>query len=905
MTQVSIIKVHRRMPAVGEPGATVTLHIDGKPVAACAGDSLLQATSSVGVYIPALCSHPDLPMRPLTVGGREALQSHPDSPLPLVGEAPYAIALERQPLAPPTSEGCGLCLVEVAGLAGLQRACAVPAAPGMRIVTNSPAIQQARQAALAAILEHHPHVCLTCPQRDGCSRVMCCFNNAVEERCCSIMSHCELRKVADYVIIPDTTPEYDHQANRLPVVKDEPFYDRDYNLCIDCRRCLVACNEVRGVGCLEVKNTHGRTWVGPIADTLIESGCKFCNACVEVCPTGALLDRTQTVVQKQAEVAPCTTACPAGIDVPRYVQLAGLGRFAEANAVVREKLPFPGILGRACYAPCESDCRRGHLDDPLSIRSLKRIAADHDDGKWRELQRREPPTGRRVAVVGAGPAGLSVAFYLAKKGHAVTVFEALPAAGGMARYGIPAYRLPRAVIDAEVAEVARLGVEFRFDTRIDDVGALGAEGFDAVFIGIGAQQGARLDIPGAESPAVVDGVGFLRDVAQGTLAELSGRVAVVGGGDVACDAARSALRLGGNAVALVYRRNRAEMPAHAAEVAACLEEGVNARFQSTPLEIKAGCGSPGSIAESKEGRGSQGMAAGSPLEVRWAQTRMSKPDVLGRRHLEQTPGSEIGETVDLVVAAIGQAVERIAGIPYDGEGRIAVDADTRVAATRMFAGGDAVLGPSSLIDAVAQGRKAASAIDRFLGGDGDIDETLQGGAGRDWQTDPHIGRTEGFNRQRVIAAPRLPATARRGWDEVEQCHAHDDARAEGQRCLKCNLMHDIGAARLPPESWRPLDAVAVHAVTPGPGVYFIHDANKQVLAIKGVADLRAALVELLGQLGEDEARFFSIALLQPARKRVAPGLQRATWPAAAGRRRGGVGGFVLRLGGSCAFAICK
>lgn len=158
-------------------------------------------------------------------------------------------------------------------------------------------------------------------------------------------------------------------------------------------------------------------------------------------PDGSLARRTHSAVQQRAAVAPCTTACPAGIDVPRYVQLAGLGRFAEANALVREKLPFPGILGRACYAPCESDCRRGNLDDPLSIRSLKRIAAEHDDGQWRVLQRRDVPTGRRVAVIGAEPAGLTAAFYLAKKGHAVTVFEALPDAGGMARYGIPAYRL--------------------------------------------------------------------------------------------------------------------------------------------------------------------------------------------------------------------------------------------------------------------------------------------------------------------------------------------------------------------------------------------------------------------------------------------------------------------------------
>ncbi len=820
--QTAVIRVHRHSPAASQAGPALLLHIDGKPVEARPDATLLEAASAAGIYIPALCSHPDLP----------------------------------SDCQPESGAGCGLCLVEVeaegGGAAAPQKSCALVVAAGLRVVSNSPAIHQARQEALAKLLEHHPHVCLTCPQRDGCSRVMCCFNNAVEERCCSIMSHCELRKVADYVIIPATTPEYDHQANRLPVVKDEPFYDRDYNLCIDCRRCLVACNEVRGVGCLEVKSTHGRSWVGPIADTLVESGCKFCNACVEVCPTGALLDRTIKPEQRDAEAAPCTTACPAGIDVPRYVQLAGLGKFSEANAVVREKLPFPGILGRACYSPCEAECRRGNLDDPLSIRSLKRIAADHDDGKWRAFARLSPPSGRRAAVIGAGPAGLTVAFYLAKQGHAVTVFEAMPEAGGMARYGIPAYRLPRAVIDNEVGEVAKLGVEFRFGARIDDLDALFAQGYEAVFIGIGAQRGARLDLPGEDIPGVVDGVGFLRDVAQGRIDALHGKVTIIGGGDVACDAARTALRLGEGEgeveVELVYRRSQAEMPAHPSEIAGCLEEGVHPCFQSMPLEIKAGCGSPG-------------IAAASPLQVTWARTQLSKPDVLGRRHLEKAPGSEFVSAADLVITAVGQQVEEISGfgLQRDADGRIQVRDDSFLTSRAgVYAGGDAVLGPTSLIDAVAQGRKAASAIDRFLGGDGDIEETLLDEEWREWHTDPQIGREDGFNQRRVEAPPRLPADARRNWDEVEQCHASASAQVEGQRCLKCNLMHGIGEAQLPPESWRPLEAVAVHAVTTESGVYLLHDAEKQVLAIKGVANLRNGLLEALEQTEDEPPLFFTV-----------------------------------------------
>jgi NADPH-dependent glutamate synthase beta subunit-like oxidoreductase/formate hydrogenlyase subunit 6/NADH:ubiquinone oxidoreductase subunit I len=860
MTQTAVIRLHRRRTDHDE--ATVTLVIDGQTVTARAGDSVLQAAVAAGIYIPALCSHPDLPAVGQDVGA---------------------------------AGGCGLCQVEVTaadtGLEGLQRACQMKVAAGLRVATRTTALQAVRQAALARLLADHPHVCLTCPQRDGCSRVMCCFNNTVEERCCSIMSHCELRKVADYIIIPAATPVYDPQANRLPVVKDEPLYDRDYNLCIDCRRCLVACNEVRGVGCLEVKNTNGRSWVGPVADTLLDSGCKFCNACVEVCPTGALLDRTRAPAQAQAAVAPCTTACPAGIDVPRYVQLAGLGRFAEANAVVREKLPFPAILGRVCHAPCESDCRRGHLDDPLSIRSLKRIAAEHDDGAWRRLQRQDAANGRRVAVVGAGLAGLTVAWYLSGKGYAVTVFEAAAEAGGMARYGIPAFRLPREVLDAEIAEVAARGVEFRFHTRVEELDALFASGFKAVFLGIGAPQGAGLEIPGADLPGVVSGVDFLRQAQAGEdMAPLRGhtapRISIIGGGDVACDAARVARRLTAGEVELVYRRSRADMPAQPAEVAACLAEGVTLREYCAPLEIMQAEAVSGHGPENEQGRASsrhgpeneqwcassrhgpenkqwcgssrhgpeneQGCASsGHGLAVSWAPLQLGRSDARGRRHLEMLRGDAILAGVEALVVATGQRVQVPSGFGLlcdeaAGDGRLRVREDTLLTSRPgVFAGGDAVLGPASLIEAVAQGRQAAAAIDQFLGGDGQIDETLLDELAGAWQTDPWLGPDAAFNRQPGRAVGQLPLAQRRGWDEVELGYGVTDAQAEGSRCLKCNLACTLEGPQLPPTHWFALEAVAVHATPTEPGVLTIHDRDKQVRMIRGVPSLRNALVELL------------------------------------------------------------
>ena len=787
------------------PQTMVRITLDGKQVEAPAGASLLSAAAAAGVYIPSLCAHPDLPPSCQRGAG---------------------------------DSGCNLCVVEIAGTSGMRTSCSVAVEDGMVVTTKSPAIDKLRQERIARILGNHPHNCLTCPQREGCSRTTCSFGNPVEQRCCSIFHTCELRKVADYIGIPATTPNY--KPIQLPVIKDEPFYDRDYNLCIDCRRCLVACNEVRGVGCLEVKETGGRKWVGTIAPTLIESGCKFCSACVTVCPTGALMDRTLDVSRKEASQVPCKHTCPAGIDVPRYVQLVGLGRYAEAVAVVREKLPFPGILGRACFSPCESACRRKHLDEPVSIRSLKRIAADHDTGLWRQYSRQLPPTGRKAAIIGAGPAGLTAAYYLAKKGHAVTVFDALPAAGGMARYGIPSYRVPLDVIDREVAEVTALGVEMRYNSRIENIDDLFAEGFEAAFIGIGCQGGDKLGIPGDSLPNVVDSPTFLRAVTLGLIGTpgtdivIGRKVAVIGGGNVATDNARSSRRYGA-AVDMVYRRTREEMPARPDEIQGCIDEGVNLRFLLAPKKIE--------LNESGTSR----------LKITYARMALGEPDASGRRRPVEIPGSEFTEEVDLVIAAIGQHPKKYEGfgVQTDGKGRIVVRENSMLTSRPgVYAGGDCVLGPSTLIESVAQGRIAAAAIDRQLGGDGDIEEKLL----PDWDTDPRIGREEGFNRVRRFHPIFIDPAKRDNWDEVELGFDEQTARAEALRCLKCNLAAKIEDMVLPPESWLELSEANVAGVTTESGVYQLLDADKKVLAIKGVENLREGLQGMIGK--SEEAKYF-------------------------------------------------
>ena len=805
-------------PVPGESfGPPVALAIDGKTVEAPQGASVLNAAQVAGVYIPALCAHPDLP---------PACQRGADD------------------------SGCNLCLVEIAGRPGLHKACSLPVAAGLSVKTHSPEIAGVRQANLAKILGNHPHVCLTCPQREGCSRTQCSYGNPMEQRCCAIFASCELRKISDYIGIPNATPAY--KPRPLPVIKDEPFFDRDYNLCIDCRRCLVACNQVRGVGCLEVKETDGRFWVGTIQPTLVESGCKFCQACVTVCPTGALIDRTLDPAKREASQVPCQAACPAGIDVPHYVQLAAEGKYGEAVAVVREKLPFPGILGRACFAMCETACRRGKLDDPLSIRTLKRMADDNDTGLWRKYSKQLPPTGRKAAVIGAGPGGLTVAYYLAKKGHSVTVFDAQPAAGGMARYGIPAYRIPSEVIDREIAEVEKLGVEFRFDARVENLDELFSQGYEAVFIGIGCQGGDKLGIPGDDLPYVVDSPGYLRAVTMGLVNGPSGiftgrHVSVIGGGNVATDNARSSRRVGAEAVDMVYRRTREEMPAREEEIDGCLEEGVNLRYLLAPKKIELNANH------------------GSRMKLTYARMRLGEPDASGRRQPLEIPDSEFQEDVDLVIAAVGQHPQKYAGfgVKTDGKGRIQVDEDSMLTSRPgVYAGGDCVLGPATLIEAVAHGRIAAAAMDRQLGGDGNIEEKLL----PDWEPSPYLGREEGFNRRHKIHPIMLEPAKRANWDEVEK--GFDDAmgRAEAGRCLKCDLAPRIMDAVLPPESWLEFNETTISGITAAAGVFQLLDADKNVLMIKGVESLRSELAEQFGKNPNAKYLVFEEAAMYTSRE---------------------------------------
>jgi len=463
--------------------------------------------------------------------------------------------------------------------------------------------------------------------------------------------------------------------------------------------------------------------------------------------------------------SPCQNACPAGIDVPRYIRLIGDGKYAEAVAVIREKVPFPAVLGYVCVHFCEAKCRRGQLEEAVAIKELKRFAADRDNGLWKQNSKILPSTGKQVAIVGSGPAGLTAAFYLAKLGHKVTVFEALPTAGGMMRVGIPRYRLPAEVLDKEIKEIEDVGVEIKLNSRIDSTDDLFAQGYNAVFIGIGAHRGTNMGIEGEDTPGIIDGADFLREVSLGREVTIGDKVGVIGGGNVAIDASRTALRLGAKEVTILYRRTRAEMPASPEEIEEAIREGVNIIYLAAPVSASR---------------------ANGRLNVESIRMQLGRVDQSGRRRPEPMEGSQFSEEYDTMIKAIGQ--ESVTpdgfGVNMGRGGRIQVDDDTLATSREgIFAGGDVVTGPASVIEAIADGRQAAIAIDKYLGGDGDIDEVLA-----PMEEVPKYEAPEIEGDQYRPEINTLPLEKRLScFDLVELGFDEDKGIEETTRCLRCDL----------------------------------------------------------------------------------------------------------------------
>jgi len=464
--------------------------------------------------------------------------------------------------------------------------------------------------------------------------------------------------------------------------------------------------------------------------------------------------------------APCMHTCPAGVHVPRYMRYIAAGRYSDALDVIMEKIPFPSICGYVCFHPCETKCRRGDLDDPIAVRALKRFAAERGIRRRRKRAPKAKPTGRRVAVVGSGPAGLTAAFYLGKLGHKVAVFERDTQPGGTLRTGIPGFRLPRNVIDEEIERIMKAS-RFSIRTNSSNISALKLlkRGYDAVLLACGAQKGLKMGIEGEDDAGVFDCLTFLKRFNSSENTNLGGRVSVIGGGSSAMDAARAALRAGAREVTVLYRRTRVEMPAAAEEVEEALEEGVNMEFLTAPTAIHRKNGA---------------------LILKCIRMQPGPMDDSGRARPVPIDGSSFDKQVDAVIMAVGQAPEDTfaSDCKADRGGRIQVDEDTfQTNCNGVFAAGDLVTGPASIIEAIAAGRLAACSIDRYLGGQGIIAEVVA----------PDKEEESGEMLEEQDAVPRIEIPKRAPKDrvadggQVELCYSEQSALAEAARCLRCDL----------------------------------------------------------------------------------------------------------------------
>ncbi|HUK12893.1 MAG TPA: FAD-dependent oxidoreductase [Thermoanaerobaculaceae bacterium] len=485
-------------------------------------------------------------------------------------------------------------------------------------------------------------------------------------------------------------------------------------------------------------------------------------------------------------IGPCQLACPAGVDIQGYVALAALGKFTDAVRLIKERNPLPAICGRVCTRPCEvKGCRRNLLDQAVGIDYIKRYIADLDLGKAEPFRPTPAPAnGKRVAVVGAGPAGLACAYYLALKGYQAQIFEAMPEAGGMLRYGIPEYRLPKEVLDLEVSQILDLGVKLSTNVSLGKdftVASLKQDGFDAVFLGLGAWDSSTMRVKDEDAPGVLPGIKFLENFGLRRKVDVHGKVVVVGGGNTAIDCARTALRLGADEVEILYRRTRTEMPANAVEIDEAEHEGVRMEFLVAPTRV---------IKEN-------GRVAG--LEC--LRMELGEPDASGRRSPKPVRGSEFVVPCDFVIAAIGQSTkvsELVGGkvpnfLPF-GETlsltrwqTIQVNERTfETSVEGVFSGGDVVTGAATAVEAIAAGRKAAHAIDRYVTTGKAEPEPIEFVSRKDVFAKVTAADLRSSEPAPQRPMPLIPPVERKGsFSEVELGYTTDDVAAESARCLEC------------------------------------------------------------------------------------------------------------------------
>lgn len=491
--------------------------------------------------------------------------------------------------------------------------------------------------------------------------------------------------------------------------------------------------------------------------------------------------RTWLGERKEDLRAPCQAACPVGTNAGLYVSLIAEGRYDEALQVASEPNPFPAICGRVCTAPCEDVCRRGEFDAPIAIRDLKRFATDHGQPIKRKILPPPKTLAEHVAIVGAGPTGLSAAYYLARRGYRVTLFDAMPVSGGMMAIGIPDYRLPRAELNRDIDAIRELGVTIRLNTAIGRDIPLDTlqEDFDAVLLAVGAQRSQSLGVSGEDLHGVIPATLFLKQFNLEPQTKIVGTVAVVGGGSTAMDTARSALREGATTVHILYRRSRHEMPAQADEVRAALEEGIILHELVAPQAIL-------------------GTEEGTVQGIRCERMVLGEPDAQGRRKPNPVPGSSFDLPVDFVLVAIGEAPDPSflpegTSVQIAAWGGLLINQETlATGAPGIFAAGDVTYGPKSIIHAAAHGRKAAKSIHAYL-------RKLSPSAVAEMpdntfetpSTLPADGRVEVDLRSlpRAVMPLRTSEAARDRSVEFAGGFTEEQARREASRCLRCDLSY--------------------------------------------------------------------------------------------------------------------
>ncbi len=555
--------------------------------------------------------------------------------------------------------------------------------------------------------------------------------------------------------------------------------------CFDCGTCTGVCPVSESESDFDPRKILHMIKVG-LKDQLLSSEviwhCTHCDTCAFICPQEVQFSNVVDVLRQMAiregyvdpdvfrqwGTSPCKASCPAHISIPGFIAAITQQKYADGLRLIKREMPFPGICGRVCPHPCEAKCNRSIADEPIAIMYLKRFLADKDlAAKSPYVPKIKEKKEEKVAIIGAGPAGLTAAYYLAIEGYPVTVFEKLSVAGGMMAVGIPEYRLPRDILKAEINAIVDLGVELKLnceigkDINFDEL----QRNFSAVFISIGCHRSLKLNIPGEDDlEGVTDAITFLREINLRKPVEPRGRLLVIGGGNAAVDCARMALRLGCDDVAILYRRTREEMPAYPREVEETLEEGIDIQFLTAPVRII----------------GENGKVAG--LEC--VRMRLGEPDESGRRRPIPMEGSEFEVKANLVVTAIGQApdygfLSKNSEIPISEKNLI--QANPRTAGTSVpgiFAGGDVASGPRTVVEAVAYGKRAAASIDCYLKGK-DMEAVHQS----EWQGID-------FSRDIVEFAPREPmrclplAERTRAFKEIDLGYKEEQARREAERCLR-------------------------------------------------------------------------------------------------------------------------